>query len=144
MAGEDVCQMELVASRRARRSRQQQHDLTGMPLGKKFALRVGDRGERISPGEDRPDLAALNVAYQIGEERGRRDGAAEQSQVLEVQCAQIKLDDWPGDGSRDRVATAASKDIEQSGELHPTDDVDHDIHGLSSDRSHEMRIAGQY
>jgi hypothetical protein len=65
-----------LASRRAHRSRpQQQHDLAGMPLGKEFALRVGDRGERIGPGDDRPDLAALpsTRAVSAGGSDGRRE-----------------------------------------------------------------------
>jgi hypothetical protein len=114
-----------------------------VPLDKELALGVGDRGERIGAGDDRPDFAALNVADQSGEDTRLRDGAAEQPQVLEVLRAQVKLDDRPGDGSRDSLATAASQYREQRGELRAAADVDHDIHGLWSERGDEIRIAGQ-
>ncbi len=99
-----------------------------MSLGDEVALRVGDRCERIGARDERPDFTALDVADQILEDAGLRNGAAEQPQVLEVQGAQVELDNGPGNSSRDRVATAAPQDLEESRELAATHDVDNDIH----------------
>ena len=63
---------------------------------------------------------------------------------LRYSGAQVEFDDRPGDRSRDRVATAASEDLQQSREAVATHDVDHHIHWLTMQSGHEIRIAGQH
>src|SRR5690242_3083617 len=93
---------KLAAGRRngsAGTSRRQQHQLAGMLLRDEILLRLDDRAERVGAGDARPDLAALGIADEIGEDLVALGRAAEEGQVLEVELAQIELDDRAGDGA---------------------------------------------
>ena len=68
-----------------------------MALRQKRLLRRDNLGQREGRRHQWLDLAAFDVADQVGEHLGFEDGAAKQAQVLEVERSQVQLDDRAGD-----------------------------------------------
>ena len=69
-----------------------------MALGQKRLLRRDDLGQREGRGHQRLDLAAFDGGDEGGEHLRLEDRAAQQAQILEVERAQVEIDDRVGYG----------------------------------------------
>src|SRR5262249_24909589 len=75
----------------------QQYELAEEVLAEERLLRPHDVSEREGLGEDRADLAPLDIADKVGEHLRLQDGAAQEAQILQIKGAKVELDDRPGD-----------------------------------------------
>src|SRR5215468_12075026 len=88
-------------------------DLAGEGLAEEFLLGLHDLPQREGLPHRRLDLAALDVAHEVGEDAGLEHGAAEQAQILQIERAEVERHDRPGDRAGHRIAAAAPKNIEE-------------------------------
>mgnify|MGYP006992425876 CR=1 FL=1 len=98
------------------------------------ALRRLNLFQRESRTNRRFHLAALDIADQICKDPVIEHRAAIERQVLEVERAQIQLDDRPGDGAGCGITPARPQRLQQAAEASAANHVDHGIIGIELQR----------
>src|SRR5262245_27892161 len=105
-------------------------DLAGEALAEELLLGLYDLPQRNGLPDRRLDLAALDVAHEVGEDLGLEHSAAEQAQILQIERAEVERHDRPGDRAGHRIAAAAFENLQHLRPLRPADDIDDGIDAL--------------
>src|SRR5258705_4343802 len=110
-----------------------EYDLADVAFLQERLLRCDDVAQHECGADERADLSAFDVAQQLGEQARCGDGAAIETQVLQIERAQIQCHDGPGDGARDRVAPAAPQDLQQLRKLRAAYAINDHLDGFASE-----------
>lgn len=99
----------------------------------KDLLGSGDIGQREDLGDQRLDVALLDMVHEIGEDFRFQHRAAEEAQVLQIQGAQVEFHHFATDGTRDGVAPLVAENIQQLWPLRATHQINDHLDTVAFD-----------
>ncbi|EGE59287.1 hypothetical protein RHECNPAF_23300106 [Rhizobium etli CNPAF512] len=88
--------------------------------------------QRINTADERPDLAAFDIADQPAEVGAASLARSMQFQLLQIHGPEVELDDRPGDRAGRRVTAFGTQDLQEIVEQRPADEIGDDIDRLST------------
>src|ERR1700730_10251085 len=119
-----------------------EHDLARVPLGAELQLACDDRIQRISARDHGADLASFDIADEVAEHDRLEHRAAIQPEILEVELAQVEIDDRTGYRAGHGIASPPPQDLQKLTKLAAADDVDPHVDTLLSEALNEVGGAG--